>query len=785
MSIRSGLTIIGTAVGYYFGGPAGASFGALIGGTVGGIVDPVKIDGPRLKDLKVTSSAYGAPIPWIFGADNRIAGNVIWSSGLKERKKTSGGKGGGTETTEYSYSTDVAVALGAGPCLGLRRIWANGKLLWDVSDQASTPAMIAYDGLPWVATRGAGLPKIALDSLAFYPGNETQTADPTIEAAVGAGLAPAYRGTCYVVLKKLQLADYGNSLPNLEFEIDGRAPRTVAAIARDIFDNAGLSSIEHDEHPKLSEQAVAGYIISNTSQALSAIFPLAETHFFDITEAAGVVLLVPRDRGPIATIDIGDVGARSRSDEGSDGPESVSINRAGSNSLPRSATLTYRSKSRDYQEQSQTAVRAIGDSENKIESAVAITLSDDRARQIADTMLFEPWVARQSLEIAVSAAFGFLKPGDTVSFPVAGIYTPFRVLKCPRGDDGRLNLSLVSADPTVYESAAPAEVGAIPPNVPVVVLDSIPYPFNSPILYAGEADTAFSYAVGYPDPSFRSALFLRSVDGGANYSQVGDPIRVPNITGTVAAALPSGPTDVFDYGNTITVTLHSVGDVLESRTEADILNGFNGCWLGAADGSHGEALQFATATLVTASPRVYTLSGLLRGRRATEHEVGLHAASDIFVLLESEFFHTADYSLSDLDRSRLYKAVTALQDEIEATAVTFTNTGERAKCRSPVLAAGARDGSNNLTITWVRRVRGFAPGLGYGFVPLDEPVEAYEVDIYSGAAVVRTIAASMTTAIYTAAQQTADGLTPGAAVSVKIYQLSATRGRGHPGIFSV
>jgi len=65
---------------------------------------------------------------------------------------------------------------------------------------------------------------------------------------------------------------------------------------------------------------------------------------------------------------------------------------------------------------------------------------------------------------------------------------------------------------------------------------------------------------------------------------------------------------------------------------------------------------------------------------------------------------------------------------------------------------------------------------------LGEETEAYEVDIYSGAAVVRTITATTPTISYSAAEQSADGLVPGNPVSLRVYQMSAVRGRGFPAI---
>jgi hypothetical protein len=99
--------------------------------------------------------------------------------------------------------------------------------------------------------------------------------------------------------------------------------------------------------------------------------------------------------------------------------------------------------------------------------------------------------------------------------------------------------------------------------------------------------------------------------------------------------------------------------------------------------------------------------------------------------------------------------------------------------RSPVHVKGTRDTSNNLTIEWTGRTRTPVTGLAE-LVPMGESVEAYDIDIIVGGNPVRTITATTTNAPYTAAEQTADGITPGNPVTLNIYQLSSTRGRGHP-----
>ncbi len=73
---------------------------------------------------------------------------------------------------------------------GIRRVWADGREI----DRTTFEMRV-------------------------HTGSEDQAPDPLIEAKQGAGNAPAYRGTAYVVLERFPLADYGNRIPQFQFEV--------------------------------------------------------------------------------------------------------------------------------------------------------------------------------------------------------------------------------------------------------------------------------------------------------------------------------------------------------------------------------------------------------------------------------------------------------------------------------------------------------------------------------------------------------------------------------------
>jgi hypothetical protein len=207
-------------------------------------------------------------------------------------------------------------------------------------------------------------------------------------------------------------------------------------------------------------------------------------------------------------------------------------------------------------------------------------------------------------------------------------------------------------------------------------------------------------------------------------------------------------------------------------TPLNVLNGTNALLVGS------ELIQFTTA--VQNADGSWTLSGLLRGRRGTEWAIASHAAGDL-VLMPSTGVQRIQDRLAIVGQLHFKKGVTAGQDPSTVSAQDFTIAGNDLKPYAPVHIAGTRDGSNNLTATWIRRTRVGWMNLSQDPVPLSEDSEAYSINILNGSTVVRTITASSPTVAYSAADQTTDFGSAQASVSMKVYQMSAQVGRGFAG----
>ncbi|TGT76704.1 MULTISPECIES: phage tail protein [unclassified Mesorhizobium] len=174
---------------------------------------PQKIKGPRAESLKAQTSRYGEQLTRWYGSI-RTAGAVIWLKGnhVDEHVRTERqGKALGPEVTTYSYTATFAVAFAwNGPASGITRIWADDKLIFDVSFEALQNA-IDNGG------KGIGVAKGA--SITLYLGTDDQQPDPDIEADRGAGQVPAWPGIVYAVIKNLPLDEFGIRVPNIEAEI--------------------------------------------------------------------------------------------------------------------------------------------------------------------------------------------------------------------------------------------------------------------------------------------------------------------------------------------------------------------------------------------------------------------------------------------------------------------------------------------------------------------------------------------------------------------------------------
>src|SRR5215217_8182054 len=184
------LSLAGQFVGGLFGGPLGATVGRALGALAGSAVDGMLFGEQEQRaanDLRLQGSSEGGAVPRLYGW-SRLSGNIIWARELELLDSDGGGAKGFGGEAEDQVGASFAVGFCEGEVSRMGRVWADGQLL-------------DTEGL----------------TLRFYRGDEGQLPDGLIEATQG--VAPAYRGLCYLVVEQLPLDRFGNRLPHLSVEL--------------------------------------------------------------------------------------------------------------------------------------------------------------------------------------------------------------------------------------------------------------------------------------------------------------------------------------------------------------------------------------------------------------------------------------------------------------------------------------------------------------------------------------------------------------------------------------
>lgn len=720
--------------------PANAFWSAALT-MLGGYIDS-KLFGPhvtqevgKMSDLQMQTASYGAPIPLILGTC-RSTGNVIWSTKFVEHTKTEkqGGKGGGggVTTTTYSYTVSFAVGICQGPITAIGRVWADGKLV-DLAKYQHT----------------------------VYLGGDTQTPDSWMEAVEGAGNVPAFRGLAYIVFKDLAIGDFGNRIPSFSFEVT-RQINSVKALVETVSLSAGLQYTDVDASD-LEGLAITGISSAGDLTRRSIIEQLQAVFLFDAIERSGKIVFKRRNANTAYEIPDEYLGAYETSPPN----EPYTLQYKDERELPRRLTINYLSKDKDYQQGTMSAYRQITQSKNEQTVSVQMVLSDNDAKELAEVRLFEEWQNRKTLSLTLSNQFGWLLPGDIVKVPIQEQKQNFMITKTTYGKPGLIKIEAVATNQQVYTSVGRVVDSETNPVIPPALGNVSISLFDLPLL-PGETSAERMFAACTSDGAFYGANLFRSNDGGGTWSYVGQ-VTQNAVVGTTKTVLPPGNTVTWDEASTVDITLSH--GTLESHTAEDVLNHFNAALIGA------EIVQFKQAALIAAN--TYRLSGLLRGRLGTEHEVGCHIANEPFLMLNS--LQSISFPASEWHMDKLYRigpsTLPVTNDKFRNYTVNLDGIGARPY--SVCHVSGFRDGTGSLTVSWVRRARMNGDWKPYTDVPVGENSETYQVDVVSADGnIKRTITVNEPKAEYSANEQTADFGSLQAVVRVRIYQMSEVYGRG-------
>lgn len=619
------LGIVGAGAGALIAGPAGAWKGAelgwAIGTAIGGIIDQPKYPKQaygRLSDLRVTTSSYGNIIPRVWGKV-RVAGNIIWSTQLAEHEKdyNSGGGGlsggGGGQTTQvYTYTASFALSVAKGGRLtssSLKRIHADDKVIYDSANGANA-------------------------NIRWYPGTNSQTADPLMVAKFGSD-APAFRNTAYIMFQDLLLTDFGSRIPNISVELD-TGTITLDQVVTDVCSFVGLAPADIDVS-QAAGTAITGIVMTDRISAKDGLQPVLSAYAFDMIDVDGVLRLVKRGGRPVAQIDWQDMGAVTGVNGIAAPVSRISKKRLMEWELPKRVDVTYYSLLNNFQQANQGAVRQTVQSSQYTTISLPMSLDDTSARNIAERELYLAWIERNTFQTAVLPGFTYLSPADPVLLDIDGTdnLQRCRIDKMETGVVGEIRLTLVIDDEAAYTQLLTGS-NPITPVTPPTDVPTTFFAWSGKEIQDADQGQAGFYVAATGDPGWRGTAVYFSIDNGVTFVLGGRVSGRSTFGPTTTALAAVGALNAggFDVTNTVNTSLYSAGQIL-STSEASVNTGQGNYGLitpvnQALVTTDYELMGIAAATLVSGS--TYTLSDILRGQRTTTGNA--HISGDMFVKLD-------------------------------------------------------------------------------------------------------------------------------------------------------
>lgn len=509
---------------------------------------------------------------------------------------------------------------------------------------------------------------------------------------------------------------------------------------------------------------VTGYFRDRPMSPRAEIELLMQAYAFDAAESEGALRFKMRGGAKVGEFEPEDCVLPERGDI-------ITLTRAQETDLPDIVAVTFIDGNKAYDSGTIQASRTSGYSDRKIDVSLPIVMDQGAAQLIADRMLAEAWAGRETARFGLAPQQIALDAGDVINLVVDGRAREFRLTRIT--DAWGRSIEAQKCEAEIYGPPLPGtDLPGVdtPPDYGPALLEFMDLPMLT------DEDIPYAPHAAASSTPFAGVTLLDSPTGD-NYGFDTDlPLRA--IMGESLTPFYAGPTEYFDIVNTLRVKLYS-GELTSLSEDTVLASRQNAIAVKNADGDW-EIAQFCNATLVASG--TYDLTKLLRGRLGSEHAMRSPVAIGARVVVLDNALPQISAGIAERGQTRYYKWGPSPVDPMDEAwqTTTFVARAVGLMPWPPVHVKGVRNGAGDLTITWVRRTRFGGVWADGTDVPLNEESERYEIDILDGSTAVRTIAVTSPSATYTAVQQIADFGSAQASVSLKIYQLSATVGRGWP-----
>lgn len=619
------------------------------------------------------------------------------------------------------------------------------------------------------------------DRITVYLGDGTQIRDTLIEGAETTAETPAFRHTAYVVIERLALADFGNRLPNFNFIVERLDPTSLKVGVDTILARALVPSARYDTTGLASHAwAIEGYNIEGPTSGAAMLEPLMIAYDLGMYETAGQMVFYQRgDESEIDGVTADELSVH-RIDEGI--RPTVEITEIPDYEIPAEVVVNFLDANNDYQQSSQRARRINFDSDVVDGLTLPLAMSPARARAIAERRLWIAAAENRTASFRLPPKYLYVTEGDIVPVTLNGVVYKVRLSRVTIGADYTIECEGVVQANRDFEFTTEADDIDETETDLYIPPAMLPMVWTGPPLRDSDAVVPGYYWLACAadiDSEFRGASLFRSDTEAGTYSLVGSTTTEAVVFQTLAGETLGDVDDPYILDRVNTLTVRAIHGTPTTVSDADFLNGAN-----RARMANGEIIGFQKVTAGSGANE-YVLSNFMRGLRNTEAFTGTHGENEIGAVLSGSSTFFEPLNISDMGNTDYFKTVAQGSNLDDTSILDYTFGMESIKPFAPYDLTAYRDPTDatpDVVLSWKRRTRSMFNVLAAAMeAPLLEAVEKYQIDLLdpTGTTVESTYEVTSATATIPTADVVSAGYAATAAIKVRVYQISATIGRGN------
>ncbi len=504
---------------------------------------------------------------------------------------------------------------------------------------------------------------------------------------------------------------------------------------------------------------VTGYLVEALETGRQSLQPLMLAFAFDCHAIGGELTFASRSGTVAVEIEPGQCVATGREPV-------VSLTRSTAAEMAGRVTVAYVRSDLDYLPGAADALAPDASEASTDQLALPITLSEGQASAIAERSLSEGRIAQETLSCGVPPSMLRLTTGDLVSLRIAEAASLFRIDRIEEA--GHRSLTAVRMEPGLYDIPIHE---ALQPRIPVIVAPApVEVEFLDLPLLSGSEDPVAPYvAVARVPWTGPVAVYSAANDYGYSLDQ---EVRRPAVFGSLLEALPKADVGLWTRRP---VRVRVGSGSLQSRSEAEVLNGANVAALRFGGAGDWEIIQFCSSTLV--APNEYLLSGLLRGQCGSDGSMpDQWPVGTDFVLLDGAAPQVKVAATLGQQRHFRVGPTSRSYDDPSYVHTVETLSGAGLRPYRPAHFKARRLVDGAIELAWIRRTRIDGDSWLGTDVPLGEEREAYLLRMYRGDTIRREIAADGPTYLYSTEEQAEDYAEGG--LAFEVAQVSSRYGPG-------